>query len=445
MKTLGLDIGTTTISAVVCENKKILDSLTVDNDSLLPGETWEDHQDPKRILNLAMRSLQTLFGAHSDVGRIGVTGQMHGILYLDQKGEPVSPLFTWRDGRGNLPFQGKTSLAEHLSGVSGFRLSTGYGAVTHAYNVYHGLVPKNAAVLCTIGDYIAMKLAGRNTPQMDASNAAGIGLFQAQCNDFDRKTIENEQLHFSLFPAIAPNPLLGITPKGVEIYRAIGDNQASFLGATDGEADALVVNIGTGSQISVFSPEYMEFAELETRPYLDRGWLYVGAALCGGMSFALLEKFFRQVVFMVTGQEKSAYSAMLKAMGEWGTLFPKDRPTITPLFCGSRRDASATASITHLTSENFSPSFFIQAMLEGMCHELYTMYEAYQKKGGRSVTHIIGSGNGLRKNPYLCQMVSALFNAPFALSDKQEEAAYGAALYAYDAEKIKEKSSVKRD
>ena len=70
-----------------------------------------------------------------------------------------------------------------------------------------------------------------------------------------------------------------------------------------------------------------------------------------------------------------------------------------------------------------------------MCHELYTMYEAYQKRGGRSVTHIIGSGNGLRKNPYLCQMVSALFNAPFALSDKQEEAAYGAALYAYDAEK----------
>ena len=74
-----------------------------------------------------MRQLQQ---EHPDIGGIGVTGQMHGILYLDELGRAVSPLYTWQDQRGAERLTQQT-YAERLSELTGYTLSTGYGVVTH--------------------------------------------------------------------------------------------------------------------------------------------------------------------------------------------------------------------------------------------------------------------------------------------------------------------------
>ena len=157
MKTLGLDIGTTSISSVIYEERAgVLEAQTLENGTFLPSNGWERLQDPAAIWQKASTLTQTLLKRHPDVGAIGVTGQMHGIVYLDSRGEAVSPLYTWQDGRGDLPYDDTGSWADRLSGITGYPLPTGYGMVTHFYNLRNGLVPKNAAALCTIGDYIAM-------------------------------------------------------------------------------------------------------------------------------------------------------------------------------------------------------------------------------------------------------------------------------------------------
>ena len=75
---------------------------------------------------------------------------------------------------------------------------------------------------------------------------------------------------------------------------AIGDNQASFLGAAAGEQDVMLVNMGTGGQFSVFSREYLECPGLETRPF-PGGFLLVGSSLCGGRAYAILKTFFEKL------------------------------------------------------------------------------------------------------------------------------------------------------
>ena len=81
MKALGLDIGTTTVSAVVVENKRVLSSLTLKNDSFLPTDhPWEKIQDPAYIRATALQAVETLLKKYPDIQRIGVTGQMHGIV-----------------------------------------------------------------------------------------------------------------------------------------------------------------------------------------------------------------------------------------------------------------------------------------------------------------------------------------------------------------------------
>ena len=82
MKTLGIDIGTTTISAAVLEDEQFLASETRANGAFIPSAlACAREQDVEKITQTALSVIETLFERYPDIHSIGVTGQMHGILY----------------------------------------------------------------------------------------------------------------------------------------------------------------------------------------------------------------------------------------------------------------------------------------------------------------------------------------------------------------------------
>lgn len=91
MKTAGIDIGTTTISGVVLEKgengqAKILEAKTVENGCFVEtGNDWERIQYAKEIVERAVNLLDYFLEKYPDVERIGLTGQMHGIVYVDKE------------------------------------------------------------------------------------------------------------------------------------------------------------------------------------------------------------------------------------------------------------------------------------------------------------------------------------------------------------------------
>ena len=315
-----------------------------------------------------------------------------------------------------------------LSRLSGYPLASGYGMVTHYYNQQNGLVPRDAAVLCTIMDFVAMKLSGASRPVMEPSNAASLGLYALQQRRFDDGAVTAAGMDMALLPEIVENRCLGRGSFGIDVYCAIGDNQASFLGATEGKKDAVLVNMGTGGQVSVYSPVYITADTLETRPFPDGGWLLVGASLCGGRSYALLERFFRETVKMVTGMDVSAYAAMEKALETAGPM--TDPPRAITTFQGTRADPALRGAVIDLSPDNFTPQYLIHSILQGMALELYGFYRGYLDKGGRGPSLLIGSGNGLRQNKYLQKIFEKTFGCTMVLSKNEEEAACGAAMYA---------------
>ena len=274
MKLLGLDIGTTTVSAVVVEEGKVLSALTLKNGSFIDtGKPWEKIQDPAYIRTTALQAVRELLEQHPDVARIGITGQMHGIVYLDAAGEPVSPLYTWQDGRGDQRTESGETYAAALNRITGYAVATGYGLVTHYYNLKNGLVPEDAVVFSTIHDYIAMLLAGLTTPVTEASDAASFGLFDVEKGCFDPEALEKAGIPADLLPKLAAQPCIGYHQGRIPVYVAIGDNQASFLGATGGRTDAMLINVGTGSQFSAYTLRHMACPGLETRPFPGGGYL----------------------------------------------------------------------------------------------------------------------------------------------------------------------------
>ena len=96
MISLGIDVGTTTISAVVYDTATHMEieTVTVPNDSTVPSSSLdESFQDPEKIVYTCLK-LKEHFCSKYHVDCIGITGQMHGIVYTDQTGKAVGNLAT---------------------------------------------------------------------------------------------------------------------------------------------------------------------------------------------------------------------------------------------------------------------------------------------------------------------------------------------------------------
>ena len=440
MWTIGIDIGTTTISAVVMRTdvRSIEKAYTLANDCFLLSERpWEKIQDPESILRKAAGLLEEILKEYPDVDGIGLTGQMHGIVYLDETGTHISPLFTWQDGSGSQKCLEGRNICEYVEQKYQAKLYTGYGMATYLYHVVTGQVPEGAAGVCTIMDYLGMYLTGRKTPLIHVSNAASLGLFDAQQGRFQSELLEAMGADPALLPQVAPGMELLGTYHGIPVSVAIGDNQASFLGSVEQVENTLLVNMGTGGQISVFSKNYCNIEGIETRPFMERDYLLVGSSLCGGRAYALLEGFFRSYARALGADDGEQYEVMDRLLREQSV---SEHLKVVTAFSGTRQNPEKRGEIHGIGTENFTPAGLIRGVLEGMSQELYDMYAQMIPHLEKLPDKIVASGNGIRKNHHLQEIVSGQFSLPIQLSDQKEEAACGAAVSAVLFLKKKDKN-----
>ncbi|MBE6644972.1 MAG: hypothetical protein E7612_06310 [Ruminococcaceae bacterium] len=408
MKVLGIDLGTTGICAVVldAETGGVVKSTTVNSDAFISTcNAWEKIQDVSKIISVSLGMLDSLLGDfEGEIIAIGLTGQMHGILYVDKDGKAVSPLYTWQDGRGNLPYK-DTTYAAYLGSFSG------YGNVTDFYNRENGLVPADAVTYCTVHDYLGMVLCNNKKPILHSSDAASLGLYNPETKSFDYDYAERVTDGFEIIGKYREIP----------VSVAIGDNQASVF-ATLADENSLLINVGTGSQISIVSDHPISAENVESRPYFDGKYLVVGAALCGGRAYSLLREFYKQLIWAVSDADVDVYAVMDRLLKE------KEETTlkVDTRFAGTRSNPNIRGSITNLSVENFTPSDLTAGVLCGMIDELYGMYLAM----GEKRVGIIGSGNGLRKNKALVHKAEKSFGGKLRVPIYTEEAACGAALFA---------------
>lgn len=429
MKTVGIDIGTTTISAVVLEKElgQVLESRTIQNGSFIHTENeWERIQDVDIIISKAIAVLDELLCLYPDVSSIGLTGQMHGILYTDARGNSISPLYTWQDARGNLAeFDGK-SITDLIKEICGISAAAGYGLVTHAYECRKKKVPENAAAFCTIPDYLGMKLTGRKAPLLHVSMAASLGFYNAEKKRFDEEKLRKMEVDTSILPEITGEFAILGTYRNIPVTAAVGDNQASFLGSVGMQENTVLLNVGTGGQISVLSDTYFEAPGIEARPLTGDTFILVGASLCGGRAYAILEKFFRDYMAAAGVQAALQYEIMEKLARQASSSAGELKVTTT--FNGTRVDPGLRGSITNVSEDNFTPENLVLGVLKGMAQELYDMFDIIRRGTGIRAEKLIASGNGVRKNEILRQIFASMFGADLQLAHYEEEAACGAAI-----------------
>ncbi len=438
MHIIGLDIGTSTICAAArnADTGRLERTVTLKNNSFIDGLPFERLQNPDVIWGLVAESLSALLRDFPDIAAIGITGQMHGILYCDGEGRHISPLYIWQDGRGNEPYRDGLSYCAHMTKVTGYKNATGFGLATHFYNTVNGLVPENTRSLCTIHDYIVMRLCGQKKPLVHVSDAASLGLFDLPKNRFDKKAVTALGMNASLLPEVtqktvfAGKTAVGFLPQGIPVTVAIGDNQASFLGSVADPADTILVNMGTGSQVSLMTEKPADVPVGEIRPFIDGKYLFVGSSLCGGRAYQILETFFRDcAAFLGVTELPDSYFKKMDALSE--NAFTLINPLeIACTFCGTRENPNARGFIGNIGTDNFTPEQLICGVLRGTVDELYAMYDACRPVLSAKPTKLVGSGNGIRKSVVWQRLFEERFQMKLTIPEYKEEAACGAADFA---------------
>jgi sugar (pentulose or hexulose) kinase len=455
---LGIDIGTTTITALALDANTgaVVAHATTANaaEISVPADKARGYSEWEvaRMVGASCGCLRTvaeqLGNRRAGLAGLGITGQQHGGAIIDEVLKPLTPLINWQDRRSQEPMPGSRRSylhrAQELVGDeapqrTGCRLHSGFMATTLFWMKERGVLPARGTA-CLIMDYFAALLTGQ-VPTTDATCAASFGVLDLRAADWDASSIAALGLRRSLFPPVGVSgervgsltaTIAEITglPAGLPIWGAIGDNQASFLGSVADRRDSVLVNVGTGGQVTAFLGDYVYDSRLETRPFPRGGYLLVCPGLCGGRTYAVLERFFHQVGIELF--EIAANEVLYPTMNRLAMSVPAgaDGLRCEPFFTGTPQNSELRASWSGITPENFTPAHMARALLEGMARAFRSGFNAIRPHLPAPPVRLIGAGNGLRANPLLAELVAGEFQLPVVVPYHREEAALGAALMA---------------
>jgi sedoheptulokinase len=456
---LGLDVGTTTLSTVILDAET--DHLVARSTIMHAADATSPDDRARGRAELDLRKLRALiFQAlaqtvaqvrerASQVRAIGVTGQMHGVALLGSDMMPLGHAITWQDRRALEPLPGGNGtilgrFLEEAGGPAAFERmgclpATGYLGPSLFWLKLHDQLPPSPAVACFIPDAAVSFLTGQ-PPCTDPTDGGSSGLFDIVSHQWDGDLIARLGLPAAIFPLvreageIAGELLPSIAhevglPASIPVCVALGDNQASFLGSVREPDSSLLINVGTGSQISALVTGFHRLEGLDTRYFPGGRYLLVGAGLFGGRSYAYLRDFFRQVGNAFYGGHGT--EDIYDQMNRLAAAVPAgaDGLQCEPLFTGTRVDPTLRASFSGITPGNFTPGHLARALLEGVAEGFYTFYRQMRPLLGAR-THLVGSGNGIRRNPLLAEILAQRFDMSLHIPVLEEEAATGAALLA---------------
>ncbi|MFW5740486.1 MAG: FGGY family carbohydrate kinase, partial [Myxococcota bacterium] len=277
---IGIDLGTTSTCAVALdiERREVVATQVRETARRLPGDPDAYAFDAEQLIHSAMETLRGLSEAvcsegHSVAG-LGVTGQMHGVVLVDGRGRVCSPFVNWQDQRGNRLDDGlgmtctdavRARLRVH-SPRAGCVPATGHGAVTLYGLGRAGALPVGAKAL-TIQDLFVLALTGALAT--DPTDAASWGLYdvEGQTGWFEDVEQALSLPRGTLPPLVATGSCAGkVThaagrragvPHGLPVAVAMGDNQASFVASVPSIGESLLLNLGTGGQISIPTSSYV--------------------------------------------------------------------------------------------------------------------------------------------------------------------------------------------
>lgn len=441
---LGLDVGTTGAKAVLIDpGGTVLSSATTDYPLLTPRPGWTE-QEPARWWDASVTSIRAALDRAkvrgADVAAVGLTGQMHGLVPLDGRGDVLRPAILWNDQRTAEETAWITERvgADRVLELTANPVLTGFTAPKiiwmrrhepdlHA-RVRHILLPK---------DYARFRLTGEFAS--DVADASGTSLFDVRRRTWSGEMLESLEIPAEWLPDVVESPERtgavtgaagGATGLRAEtpVVGGAGDQAAGAVGTGIVETGLVSATIGTSGVVfaPLPGPQVDALGRLHTFCHaVPGGWHAMGVMLSAGGSLRWLRD---TLTAAGSRRESDPYDAMsaeaaATPAGAEGLIF-------LPYLTGERTphaDPFARGAFVGLTLRH-GRGHLIRAVMEGVAMGLRDALEIMRTLG-IPVKQVRISGGGARSALWR-QIVADVFGVEVATVTATEGAAYGAALLA---------------
>jgi xylulokinase len=436
---IGIDTSTTATKALLMdETGQVLGVASNEYSYETPQPLWSE-QDPAlwwHGTSVSIRKVIADTGVDATaVKGIGLTGQMHGLVLLDENGNVLRPAILWNDQRTGPQCDAiRLKLGrEKLIQITGNDALTGFTAPKilwvqeHEPEIWkrtrHILLPK---------DYVRYKLTGEFA--IDRADGAGTILFDLARRDWSPevlaaldipaeylpKTYEGTDITGTLSSNVADE--LGL-PTGTPVVGGGGDQAASAVGT--GAVRAGVVSVSLGTSGVVFATTNGPVIEPEGRLHafchsVPGKWHLMGVMLSAAGSL----RWHRDTFAPGMGYDELLQPAVNIPPGSDGLFFlpyltGERTPHPDPLARGAFIGLTIRHNFAHLT----------RAVLEGVSFGLRDSFELMKGAGLEKISQVRVTGGGAR-SPLWRQILADVFQAEIVTVNTVEGAAFGAALLA---------------
>ena len=417
---VGLDVGTTGVKALaISPEGEVLARAEPPVPLSTPRPGWTE-QDPEDWWRAAQAALEEL-GRH-DVAGIGLSGQMHSLVALDDQHRVLRPAILWNDQRTGAEcreIEERIGL-ERLVELTGNRALTGYTAPKllwvrkHEPHVFeriaHVLLPK---------DYIRLKLTGERA--IDVADASGTLLFDVANRRWSREVLDALDLPGEWMPPALESPQVsGRTADGVPVAAGAGDQAAGAVGVGVDRPGPVSVALGTSgvvfAALAAFDADPQARVQSCCHAVPD-AWHAMGVMLSAAGSL----RWFRDS--FAAGE---AFDALTGEAERWAP--GAEGVTFLPYLTGERsphNDPGARGAFTGLAIRH-DRGALARAVLEGVAYGLRDSLELLKEVGVEAEVGRV-SGGGARSRLWL-RITASVLGMPLERLAVEEGAAYGAAL-----------------
>jgi len=270
MNTIGLDIGTSSVKALlVSSSGEVLKVCAPEYPFQTPKPLWAE-TDPNVWWEATQKAVRMLLDGMNPgtIGGIGLTGQMHGLVALDQKGDPLRPCIMWNDQRSFAECEEMTSIVgeEEILRITGNPVLAGFTAPKILW-----LQKNEPDVFAKIDkiilpkDFIRYKLTGEFFT--DVSDASGMSLLNLGERTWSNQIIDQLGWKKEWFAEVTESTEVTsrISSIGAEatglvagtpIVAGGGDCAAQAVGSSIFEEGKVSVTLGTSGVVFAQSDEY---------------------------------------------------------------------------------------------------------------------------------------------------------------------------------------------
>ncbi|HNM35746.1 MAG TPA: xylulokinase [Anaerolineales bacterium] len=436
---LGIDTSTTSSKALLIDSNGVVIAVAAASHTLqTPKPLWSE-QNPREWWDAVAASIKSVLEKAGVSGErvvaVGLTGQMHGLILLDENGSVLRPAILWNDQRT----QSQCDEIHQVIGKEKFIQITGNVALTgftapkilwvkeNEPSVYarakHVLLPKDYIRFCLTGEYA-----------MDKADGAGTVLFDLKARDWSDEVLAALGIPREWMPRTFEGTaftgkvteeaarLTGLKA-GTPVAAGGGDQAAGAVGVGAVEPGIVGLTVGTSGVVFATTPSALIEPEGRLHAFchaVPGMWHFMGVMLSAAGSL----QWYRDTLAPNVSFDELVKEAESAPAGSEGLLF-------LPYLSGERTpypDPLARGSFVGLTLRH-TRAHMTRAVLEGVAFGLKDSFTLIQNAGLGKITQVRASGGGT-KGALWRQILASALEAELVTVNTSEGTAFGAALLA---------------